>query len=1378
MDISQSLSLDGNSLLKTALPDDPLLKGISSYVGEKSPQLTRSRSQDSAFSEPMREELTPLWVEENDNAKAISPFSFSSSVTSNGYGSNGGFPANSQDVNVDNTTEIDPLTGNTNNSSLTNPDSDDSLTTFSLAARSTFSASSLSSSSVSQGKFGDFDGGNDVALEIKDDQGKVIETFSLTGDGYGEVFKDDKYLYVDFEGTDETTTVQISAINNLKLEDFLGSSLKVQTEGSINAGDITLQNTNVSNGNGLVLRSGLGDGQSSNSGSNYRIIDLTPYTDFNIANDINNSSQIVGFTYNYEDYENFDGYVDGNHAFLYSNGQLLDLATTIGDHSVAYKINDSGQIVVSSKTGALLYTDGQITNLGNLPGFRVTVPHGINNSAQVVGFSFSNSYSNERAFLYSDGQMTDLGTLSGFRDSIAYNINDSGQIVGSSYNERYRIGHAFLYSDGQMRDLGTLPGYSYSEAREINNSGQIIGSSYNNSNWRAFLYENERLLDLGALAGGINSFANDINNSGQVVGYSDLGAFVYDDGTMTDLNSLIPSTSGWTLQNATAINDSGQIVGFGDFAGERHAFLLDPINFTATPQDGITVGNISTLGDSIELQGLKITLKGESITTNGGKITLDAPTLLNSPTNEFKFDSTVSADSSGGGDITFKNTFDGYSAGTQNLTLKAGLGNITFDKAVGSSATLKDFTVNGALTFTANGDITSEGDITLKVIDDIRTANLSTNDSSKIDISLGKVGEQIFDSTGNVTTGSITAKELNVLSDGSFTASGMIEALNGDVNITALRDIAIEQISATNGTTRLISGLGSIAATGEIKSDNGLFALARQNITTGQIKASNYTIVLNAKQGAITVNGSLAANNSVALTALKDVVAQQITSQDDVVSVVSASGIVKVQGAISGKDDVAIGAAKDVIAQNITSTFGTVDLGSTQSSIAVSGAISGFDVNISAKQNVTTSRISSWGDAIALISEQGVVTTNGALATNGGEIYLSSAGSLTSQNVISNGGAINVISSQGSIITGYLRSDKEGLSGGKIYLQAAGRIKVISSVLINDTEYSIYTGNNKKGWIEVAYESGVSKSKKSNFAIKDASINGTIAQVSAPPRTLPKPQPIKPGTGTGRGLIWLEIFRRVLDAGGTAPGHMTEINPITGDRYRDEEQFKLIKKFTPNQSDEIIKFINDSRYFLLLDDVEERGDFGTATDEKGRRCFGIPLTVHLGGDANHNDYATDVTGSEGDYILIPPVAITIGNIKRYSIIYDGKVQAGSDATFPSPLFSPSFEPNGIEPIGALAEVKTGHDFLTRVFNGNPLPKRLNANGDEIPSDLERLNELVQQVREEALIARACHRNYFLSFEYSEDVARAAASLINASLASEGISVRVRYIPRF
>jgi probable HAF family extracellular repeat protein len=45
---------------------------------------------------------------------------------------------------------------------------------------------------------------------------------------------------------------------------------------------------------------------------------------------------------------------------------------------------------------------------------------------------------------------------------------------------------------------------------------------------------------------------------------------------MIDLNSLIPTGSGWQLLEAYGINNVGQIVGEGLLNGQAHAFLLDP----------------------------------------------------------------------------------------------------------------------------------------------------------------------------------------------------------------------------------------------------------------------------------------------------------------------------------------------------------------------------------------------------------------------------------------------------------------------------------------------------------------------------------------------------------------------------------------------------------------------------------------------------------------------------------------------------------------------------------------------------------------------------------------------------------------------------------
>ena len=47
-------------------------------------------------------------------------------------------------------------------------------------------------------------------------------------------------------------------------------------------------------------------------------------------------------------------------------------------------------------------------------------------------------------------------------------------------------------------------------------------------------------------------------------------------GGMVDLNTLLPSDSGWQLNTAFGINDAGQITGHGYHNGQFHAFLLSP----------------------------------------------------------------------------------------------------------------------------------------------------------------------------------------------------------------------------------------------------------------------------------------------------------------------------------------------------------------------------------------------------------------------------------------------------------------------------------------------------------------------------------------------------------------------------------------------------------------------------------------------------------------------------------------------------------------------------------------------------------------------------------------------------------------------------------
>jgi probable HAF family extracellular repeat protein len=100
------------------------------------------------------------------------------------------------------------------------------------------------------------------------------------------------------------------------------------------------------------------------------------------------------------------------------------------------------------------------------------------------------------------------------------------------------------------------------------------------------------MTDLGTLPGIPGSLAPSINNKGQVVGFSDdfngnTVALLWQNGTMTDLNTLIPADSPWFLLEALGINDRGQIAGyaFNASTGEVHGFVATPVqdNENAAP---------------------------------------------------------------------------------------------------------------------------------------------------------------------------------------------------------------------------------------------------------------------------------------------------------------------------------------------------------------------------------------------------------------------------------------------------------------------------------------------------------------------------------------------------------------------------------------------------------------------------------------------------------------------------------------------------------------------------------------------------------------------------------------------------------------------------
>lgn len=275
-------------------------------------------------------------------------------------------------------------------------------------------------------------------------------------------------------------------------------------------------------------------------------------------------------------------------------------------------LNDNGQYLFNHNSSGHL-VDGYGPDAGNSLyvgslGW-VTSATALNNAGDVVGSAYTADHV-EHAFISRDGQIQDLGTLGGPR-SFATAVNSRGQVVGLA-DTADRGMHPFLYSDGKMVDLDPSGWYSSAWAYAINDHGQVLmaqGSSPVVYQDGKFTYLNDDLLP----AGGYPMRAEALNNAGDVVGefrsYGDstdtlvyrwnangddpprvianlgpdgylLKALLSDDGQVAmmveqsnevhallmqggrtyDLNELIPSDSGWTIESVMNLNENGQIL--------------------------------------------------------------------------------------------------------------------------------------------------------------------------------------------------------------------------------------------------------------------------------------------------------------------------------------------------------------------------------------------------------------------------------------------------------------------------------------------------------------------------------------------------------------------------------------------------------------------------------------------------------------------------------------------------------------------------------------------------------------------------------------------------------------------------------------------------
>jgi probable HAF family extracellular repeat protein len=174
---------------------------------------------------------------------------------------------------------------------------------------------------------------------------------------------------------------------------------------------------------------------------------------------------------------------------------------------------------------------------------------------------------------------------------VAQQINNSGQVAGWIFVGS--AAHAAIYSNGSWRDLGVPAGEQLSVLNGINDAGAAVGFSFvslpppanstdPDNRWQAVLAP-AGATAVGPLAAiAPDSFAYAINDAGAIVGcldnYLDLfpdphRAFVYANGTLTELHGLLTPQPDSDFTCARDVNASGAVVGEIDASGFRRGFL-------------------------------------------------------------------------------------------------------------------------------------------------------------------------------------------------------------------------------------------------------------------------------------------------------------------------------------------------------------------------------------------------------------------------------------------------------------------------------------------------------------------------------------------------------------------------------------------------------------------------------------------------------------------------------------------------------------------------------------------------------------------------------------------------------------------------------------
>jgi len=270
------------------------------------------------------------------------------------------------------------------------------------------------------------------------------------------------------------------------------------------------------------------------------------------------------------------------HAFIWESTTGMRDLGALGDTSIAFGINNSGEVVGFSylPDGRTIHmvtwtTGGGITDLGSIDNSSFSQGLGINSAGNIVGVGYDANGTQVIFFWSASTGYVSLGegpASNGHGNA----INDGDVITGEIFKFPARsVGYVWQAPSGRRHNIGILAGGSQSTSLGINKWNHITGAAtLPNGAFDAIVWtRDEGMRDIGTVQDGVTTTGVAINVHDEVVGYGGIPRLPFYWKGATGM-ILLRTLGGTSDSSANAINDNGVIAGYcSTSSGTSHATL-------------------------------------------------------------------------------------------------------------------------------------------------------------------------------------------------------------------------------------------------------------------------------------------------------------------------------------------------------------------------------------------------------------------------------------------------------------------------------------------------------------------------------------------------------------------------------------------------------------------------------------------------------------------------------------------------------------------------------------------------------------------------------------------------------------------------------------